>query len=374
MLHYQHIKAHQDDGTSFKNLSRNAQLNCICDHTAKQRITIDGSESGRSGRMFPLEPIGMFIQGGKLTSDTGKLLWFWAHRQLARTYYHSKGIISHDQFDETDWWLLQKTLLSLKRLFQLWAAKHVNRITGTMSLLSHQDGRCNLCPSCETCIETCQHIARCPEAGRALAFAQSTDELELWLSLNKTHPDMQSLLLRYTRGRSTVTCLECAISLDLPPIMQNLARSQDIIGWDLYMMGMLSTQMAAVQSVYLLQHQSARPVSKWLSGLITQLLQVTHCQWIYRCVLIHDRSTGTLVLAHKEELMKEIEYQLELGEEGLAEDDKFLLGCIFDELATTNSKHQEYWILGIQAAREVCCLCATARDSSQQCGHETTEG
>mgnify|MGYP006897671822 CR=1 FL=1 len=72
--------------------------------------------------------------------------------------------------------------------------------------------------------------------------------------------------------------------------MQNLARSQDIIGWDLYMMGMLSKQMAAVQSTYLLQHQSARPVLKWLSGLITQLLQVTHCQWIYRCVLVHDKS------------------------------------------------------------------------------------
>jgi hypothetical protein len=258
--------------------------------------------------MFPIEPIGMFIQGGKLTSNTGKLLWFWAHRQLARTYYHSKGIISHNQFDKTDWWLLQKTLLSLTRLFQLCAAKHVNRIAGTMSFLSHQDGCCNLCPSCKTCIETCQHITRCPEAGQALAFAQSPDELELWLSSNKTHPDMQSLLLRYTRGRGTVACLECAISLDLPPVMQNLARSQDIIGWDLYMMGMLSTQMAAVQSVYLLQHQSARPVLKWLSGLIMQLLQMTHCQWIYRCVLVHDRSTRTLVLAHKEELMKEIEY------------------------------------------------------------------
>ena len=42
---------------------------------------------------------------------------------------------------------------------------------------------------------------------------------------------MQSLLLRYTRGRGTVTCLECAIPLELPPVMQNLARSQDIIGW-----------------------------------------------------------------------------------------------------------------------------------------------
>jgi hypothetical protein len=94
-------------------------------------------------------------------------------------------------------------------------------------------------------------------------------------------------------------------------------------------------------------------------------LQVTHCQWIYRCVLVHDRSTGTLVSAHKEELMREIEYQLELKEEGLAEDDKFLLECNFDELATMNDEHQEYLILGIQAAREVCRLCATARDLPQ---------
>jgi len=146
-----------------------------------------------------------------------------------------KQTISHDQFDETDWWSLQRTLTSLPRLFQLWAAKHVNRIAGTMSFLSHQDGRCDRCLSCETCVETCPHIARCPEAGRASAFAQSTDKLELWLGTNKTHPDLRSLFLSYTRRRGTVTCLECAISLDLPPILHNLARSQDVIGWDLYL-------------------------------------------------------------------------------------------------------------------------------------------
>ena len=32
---YSHIKAYQDDHTSFKNLDRKAQLNCICDHAAK---------------------------------------------------------------------------------------------------------------------------------------------------------------------------------------------------------------------------------------------------------------------------------------------------------------------------------------------------
>ena len=116
-LRYLHVRAHQDNATSFKKLSRKAQLNCICDHTAKQRIAIDGTEGSTAGRMFPLEPIGMFIQGGKLTSDTGDTLRFWAHRQLARKYYHSKGIISHDQFDEMDWWSLQRTLTSLSRLF-----------------------------------------------------------------------------------------------------------------------------------------------------------------------------------------------------------------------------------------------------------------
>ena len=72
--------------------------------------------------------------------------------------------------------------------------------------------------------------------------------------------------------------------------------------------------------------------------------------------------------------MKEIEHQLELGEEGLAEEDKFLLECNFDELATTNGEQQEYWILAIEAAREACRLRATARSLAQRSGLETTDG
>jgi hypothetical protein len=37
-------------------------------------------------------------------------------------------------------------------------------------------------------------------------------------------------------------------------------------------------------------------------------------------------------------------------------EDKFLLECNFDEVATTSGKHQEYWLLAIQAAWEVCQL------------------
>ena len=37
-VHFSHIKAHQDNRTSFNKLSRKAQLNCICDHLAKQCV------------------------------------------------------------------------------------------------------------------------------------------------------------------------------------------------------------------------------------------------------------------------------------------------------------------------------------------------
>ena len=60
-VHFSHIKAHQDNRTSFGNLSRKAQLNCICDHLAKQRVG-EADQSKHSGDLlFPLEPIGIFI-------------------------------------------------------------------------------------------------------------------------------------------------------------------------------------------------------------------------------------------------------------------------------------------------------------------------
>jgi hypothetical protein len=96
-------------------------------------------------------------------------------------------------------------------------------------------------------------------------------------------------------------------------------------------------------------------------GLITQLLQVTHGQWIYRCILVHDRTTGTLINQHKAKLLEEITKQLLMGAESLMEDDKFLLECNLSDIVLTNNEQQEYWLLAIQAAREASQLQTQAR-------------
>jgi hypothetical protein len=100
--YYSHIKVHQDDQTSFQNLSRKAQLNCICNHAAKFHIAMDGTERPESEKMFPLEPVGVFVQGEKMTSDTGGHIRYWAHHQLAWAYYHEHNLLSHKQFNAID--------------------------------------------------------------------------------------------------------------------------------------------------------------------------------------------------------------------------------------------------------------------------------
>jgi hypothetical protein len=180
-----------------------------------------------------------------------------------------------------------------------------------------------------------------------------------------TNVNVKELLLAYLRGRGTTTCLECACNLNLPPILCEYASAQGIIGWDNFVMGMVSHKLLPIQSAHFHTARKSYRATGWIAGLIMQLLQVTHTQWIYRCMLVHDRTTGVLITAHKADLLKEIEHQLSLGPDDLAEEDRFLLECNFDYITSTSREAQGYWLLGIQAAREASRLCHKRREETQ---------
>jgi hypothetical protein len=161
-------------------------------------------------------------------------------------------------------------------------------------------------------------------------------------------------------------CSECLVALNIPHIIQEFAMSQDIIGCDNFVMGMILSQLLPIQSAYFHNSNASSHPTRWISGLITQLLQVTHTQWIYRRILLHNRTTGTLISAHKEELFKEIEHQLTLGPESLANKDQFLLEYNFNKLTSITGEHKECWLLVIQAAREASCISYKNMDTEQQ--------
>jgi hypothetical protein len=74
--------------------------------------------------------------------------------------------------------------------------------------------------------------------------------------------------------------------------------------------------------------------------------------WIYRNLVVHDSVTGTQALRRKEALQVEIERQIELGGEGLAEGDQWMLEVNWNDIEESTGEREAYWLLAIEAARE----------------------
>ena len=122
------------------------------------------------------------------------------------------------------------------------------------------------------------------------------------------------------------------------------------------MEGMLSKELVELQKYALVEAEPRLTVDKWAKELVIRLMEITHGQWIYRNVLVHDRTSGDLASKRKEEIRRALEDQLELGGEGLDEDDRFLLEINLEELDTSSGEDQAYWLLALEAAQEARAL------------------
>jgi hypothetical protein len=141
------------------------------------------------------------------------------------------------------------------------------------------------------------------------------------------------------------------------------------------MEGMISRELVELQKYAVTESISRMSVETWAKELVIKLLEVTHGQWLYRNVVVHNRTAGDLVSRWKEEIRDALEEQMELGEEGLAEEDRFLLEINPEELdnSTGEDQNQTYWLLSLQAARDARQLLLqqnniAARDNQGQSG------
>jgi hypothetical protein len=179
---------------------------------------------------------------------------------------------------------------------------------------------------------------------------KSIDLLDDWLIDQYTDEELRFCLIDYARGRGGTTMLE--ICHDKGARYVKMAMLQDKIGWRCFMEGMISKEILNIHYSTAWDSEEDMPApTEWAKGLVIKLLETTHGQWLYRNIHVHDAVSGSLATAKKEELQKAIEDELELGGEGLAEEDLYLLEINLDDLATTSGEDQTYWLLAIRAAR-----------------------
>jgi hypothetical protein len=354
---YIHVDAHQDDLKRWEDLLREAQLNAACDAGAKAMLQSQDITNLPQQDPFPLEPLCLFVEGTKMTSDTWAHIRYVAGRQVARTFFHEMSRMLTDAFDEVDWSQMHWTLNEeVPRLFQVCLSKQVMNLAATNKNLGqrHRDGWSNKCPCCTLPVETAEHVILCPEEGRVEVFMRSSELLKRWLYDANTDPELVECIVEYVQGKGQELMEE--IVWGAPERFNAMGQSQDKIGWQQFLEGMISKEITRIQQQHYALSGSRMSLERWSSGLITRLLEITHGQWVYRNFIVHDPVSGTIATARKEELLREIKRQHELGDAGLLEEDKYLAKVNLEGLEDTSGERQHYWLLAIKTARKVKIL------------------
>ncbi len=211
---YSHVKAHQDNGKAYGDLTRDAQLNCQMDYLAKRAIYEAQAPQEAPARRFPLEPICVFLGRSKLTSDKGERLQFWVHKQLAWSWFHNTSILFADQFDKVDWDMIHIALWRVPRMFQIWACKQTMDIAPAYGNRPWEQLLCPICHSCTQAPETCSHILFCNHARRVDVLMKSINLLESWLKEVETDPNLRDCIVEYAKGRGGVSILDICLGMD----------------------------------------------------------------------------------------------------------------------------------------------------------------
>lgn len=132
--------------------------------------------------------------------------------------------------------------------------------------------------------------------------------------------------------------------------MRAVVESQDKTGWRNFMEGRISHRFYKMQHYHLTLSASYLNGGDCMKQFITQILHITHSQWIFRNFTLHDRRLGILAWRNKLDLLAKIEQLIDTPPEEVAEESRFLLEFDFNRLFQSGTKGQEYWVIAMQAA------------------------
>ena len=359
---YKHVNSHMDKHFLWHQLSLPQQLNCICDFYAKSSINraMAINASRRDVYLLPREGAALVIDGIKQTSDPAKALRFAIGKRQARQFLTEQLPLStrwtEDQFEEVAWDWLDAAMENKPDMFKIWLSKQHIGCCGTRVMTARYRGEDiddadvdTSCPNCHEPLETAAHLCICPCDNRKRLFAEGVASLSSWMEQNNnTQHEIAYWVPKYILGRGLVRFQDLG---RMSPSMRNIAVSQDIIGWRNFMEGRISELFYPTQQAHLATSSSYINGGDWMKTFISKILHITHSQWIYRNISLHDRRLGQIALTNRLEVLHDIETLMDTPSHKIPEDRRFLLEFDLDKLRNSDNNGQQYWLRAIKAAR-----------------------
>jgi hypothetical protein len=214
-----------------------------------------------------------------------------------------------------DWDAMELATNLFPPLYRLWFSKHVSGFFGTGLMMKHWQfcWEHSECPWCQHPREDKKHMMTCPNEDCSDTWHQSLLGLEAWMIENDTDPAICKAILLTVEDRDATK----SFATFSDPRTFRAAQAQDRIGWLHTTEGKISVQWNHLQAEQYRSIDLCWSPGKWAAGLITNLLPVTHSQWLHQCAVLHKRNAQGLKLKLGRELLAAIQSQLALGLEGL---------------------------------------------------------
>ena len=219
-------------------------------------------------------------------------------------------------------------------------------------MVAHYSGNCEADKSCPNCgqIEKAEHLCVCPCKDRTRLINESAEELGSWMFAdNRTEPQIAYWVPKFIMYRGNKKFSEMG---DMSPEIIALAESQDLIGWRNFMEGRISKSFYTIQSWYLSDSQSYMNGQDWTKKFISKILQITHSQWIFRNISLHDENLGDLRRKEMKSMIFEAEELAVTSPVNLPKESRFLLEMdgVNDSIKCLSYHDMNYWLGAMRAA------------------------
>lgn len=328
------------------------RLNSKCDGLAKGAVSRGILECPRdmskARQLLPMETAAIFHDNNKISGECGAEIRFHIGLVEARAFYITQLGWYAATFDNVDWKSRDKCLSPKPDMFKMWIFKQSSKFCASGRNMGRWfNSEHTSCPNCGLEDEDSSHLMHCGDAGRFGLFREEVNKLTAWLQSSHTDPDLARILPIYLLNRGTVSMSSIE---GLPREFLRFASSQDIIGWDNFLLGMVSMHLRPIQYSYLLTSPSMLNVDDWMSQFIGKLLHLTHGQWIYRNISKYHDKLGSIRKTERRELLLEIDRLIHVAPEDVPEESKFLLEVDFARLRKGELTTQHYWVHAVKAA------------------------
>jgi hypothetical protein len=183
---------------------------------------------------------------------------------------------------------------------------------------------------------------------RTCFLIKNVDELEKWMETDgRTDPELIYWIPKYILMRNDKPFSHMG---NMSAKMQALAESQDKIRWRNFTEGYISCHFYNIQRFYLLMSSSYLNGSNWTKMFISKILQITHSQWMYRNISLHNKKHGYFRNKQLEDLLQDIAALSDISQEDIPDNCRFLLEFNFTKLTAAHLETQRYWTLAMDAA------------------------